>query len=137
MYLVADSGQIGPDEKGTFAHEFDHALQDQYFDLTVLAPKHADNDDRSLAIDALTEGDATLIQRLWAQQNLSADEINQLGKGAAMSRLLSAPLFLRDQLLFPYTAASSLARQLTRPFGFSGIDDVFLNPPHSPAPSPP
>ena len=133
MYLVADSGQLGPDEKGTFAHEFDHALQDQYFDLTVLAPKHPDNDDRSLAIDALTEGDATLIQRLWAQQNLSADEINQLGKGAAMSRLLSAPLFLREQLLFPYTDGFSFARQIYQAFGFSGIDDVFRNPPQSTA----
>jgi hypothetical protein len=133
MYLVADNGQIGPEEKDTFAHEFDHALQDQYFDLTVLAPKHPDNDDRSLAIEALTEGDATLIQRLWAQQNLSSDEINQLGKGAAMSQLLSAPLFLREQLLFPYTDGFAFTRQIYQAFGFSGIDDVFRNPPESTA----
>jgi hypothetical protein len=133
MYLVADNGQIGPDEKDTFAHEFDHALQDQYFDLTALAPKHPDNDDRSLAIEALTEGDATLIQRLWAQQNLSADELNQLGKGAATSRLLSAPLFLREQLLFPYSDGFAFVRQIYQAFGFSGIDDVFRNPPQSTA----
>ena len=41
MYLVtSDSGQFGPEEKDTFAHEYTHALQDQYFDLPALAPKH-------------------------------------------------------------------------------------------------
>lgn len=133
MYLLADNGQFGPEERGTVAHEFTHALQDQYFDLTTLAPKHPDNDDRSLAIEALTEGDATLIQRLWAQQNLSADEINQLGQGAAMTQLLSAPLFLREQLLFPYSEGFTFIRQIYQAFGFAGVDDVFRSPPQSTA----
>jgi hypothetical protein len=133
MYLVTDDGQFGPDEKGTFVHEYDHVLQDQYFDLNKLAPKHPDNDDRSLAIQALTEGDATLIQRLWVQKNLSADEINQLGQGSATSKLLSAPLFLREQLLFPYTDGFNFIRQIYQAFGFAGIDDVFRNPPQSTA----
>jgi hypothetical protein len=133
MYLVAGNGQLGPEEKVTFAHEFDHALQDQYFDLTALAPKHPDNDDRSLAIQALSEGDATLIQRLWAQQNLSADEINQLGQGAAMSKLLSAPRMLREQLLFPYSDGFTFIRQIYQASGYAGVDDVFRNPPQSTA----
>jgi hypothetical protein len=133
MYLVADNGQFGPDEKGTFVHEYDHALQDQYFDLTRLAPKHPDNDDRSLAIQALTEGDATLMQRLWVQRNLTSDEINQLGQGSATSKLLSAPLFLREQLLFPYTDGFSFIRQIYQAYGYAGIDDVFRNPPQSTA----
>jgi hypothetical protein len=133
MYLVADNGQFGPDEKGTFVHEYVHALQDQYFDLTTLAPKHPQNDDRSLAIQALTEGDGTLVQRLWSQKNLTADELNQLGQGSAMSKLLSAPLFLREQLLFPYTDGFNFVRQVYQAYGNAGIDDVFRNPPESTA----
>ena len=133
MYLVADNGQFGPDEKGTFVHEYVHALQDQYFDLTTLAPKHPQNDDRSLAIQALTEGDGTLVQRLWSQKNLTADEISQLGQGSAMAKLLSAPLFLREQLLFPYTDGFTFVRQVYQAFGNAGIDDVFRNPPESTA----
>lgn len=133
MYLVADNGQFGPDEKGTFAHEYVHALQDQYFDLNALAPKHPQNDDRSLAIQALTEGDATLMQRLWAQKNLTADEINQLGQGSATSKLLAAPLFMREQLLFPYTDGFTFIRQIYQANGSAGIDDVFRNPPESTA----
>jgi hypothetical protein len=131
MYLVGDTAQFGPDEKDTFAHEFTHALQDQYFDLTKLAPKHPDNDDRSLAVQALVEGDAVLIQRLWAQENLSADEQAQLGQGAGDSKLLSAPLFIRDQLLFPYGDGFTFVRRLYQSGGYAAVDEVFRNPPDS------
>ncbi|MCA1645446.1 MAG: hypothetical protein LC797_08260 [Chloroflexi bacterium] len=131
MYLVADNGQLGPEEKATFAHEYTHALQDQYFDLSTLAPKHPSNDDRALAIQALSEGDGTLMQRLWAQQDMTQDEINQLGQGGADSKLFSAPLFLREQLLFPYSDGFNFIRQIYQTSGFAGVDDVFRNPPES------
>jgi len=133
MYLVtSDPPQLGAQEKATFAHEYTHALQDQHFDLTTLAPKHPENDDRSLAIQALVEGDATLMQRLWGQQRLSQDEITQLGQGGTDSKLLSAPLFLRDQLLFPYSDGFNFIRQIYQAGGgYAGVDDVFRNPPDS------
>jgi hypothetical protein len=131
MYLVADNGQFGPDEKATFAHEYTHALQDQYFDLTALAPKHPTNDDRSLAIQALTEGDATLMQRLWAQAKMTQEEIYQLGQSGADSKLFAAPLFLREQLLFPYGDGFNFIRQIYQMSGYAGVDDVFRNPPES------
>jgi hypothetical protein len=135
MYLVTnDTGQFGAEEKTTFAHEFTHALQDQYFDLTTLAPKHPDNDDRALAIQALTEGDAVLIQRLWAQEKLSQDELTQLGQSGSSSKLISAPSFLRDQLLFPYSDGFNFVRQMYQSGGgYAGVDDVFRNPPDSTA----
>jgi hypothetical protein len=133
MYMVGDNAQFGPEEKTTFAHEFTHALQDQYFNLTTLEPKHADNDDRSLAIQALTEGDAVLLQRLWSQQNMSQDEINQLGQGGSTSKLFAAPLFLREQLLFPYGDGFNFVRQIYQTGGFAAVDDLFRNPPESTA----
>ena len=134
MYMLADPGSgFGPAEKDTFAEEFDHALQDQYFDLGSLAPRHPDNDDRSLAIQALTEGDALLIQRLWAQQNLSQDELNQLTQGGGASRLYSAPLFLREQLLFPYSDGFTFIRQIYQVSGYAGVDAIFRDPPQSTA----
>ena len=133
MYLVSDSTSFGPDEQDTFAHEFTHALQDQYYDLTKLAPKHPDNDDRSLAIQALIEGDAVLIQRLWAQDNLSQDELSQLGQGGSTdSKLFSAPMFIREQLLFPYGDGFNFVRRLYQTGGgYVGVDDAFKNPPDS------
>jgi len=131
MYMVTDRAQFGPEEKATFAHEYTHALQDQYFDLNKLAPKHPTNDDRSLAIQALTEGDSTLMQRLWAQEKMTQDEINQLGQGGADSKLFSAPLFLREQLLFPYSDGFNFIRQIYQTSGYAGVDEVFRNPPES------
>jgi hypothetical protein len=132
MYLVKDKTQFGPDEKDTFAHEYTHALQDQYFDLNKLSPKHPDNDDRALAVQALIEGDGVLIQRLWAQDNLTADELAQLGQGGGGSKLLTAPLFIREQLLFPYGDGFNFVRRIYQTSGgYQGVDDVFRNPPDS------
>jgi hypothetical protein len=133
MYLLADNGQFGPQEKDTFAEEYDHALLDQYYNLSTLAPEHPDNDDRSLAAQALIQGDATLIRRLWAQQNLNQDELSQLGQGGSTSKLFSAPLFLREQLLFPYSDGFNFVRQIYQTSGYAGVDDVFRDPPQSTA----
>jgi hypothetical protein len=133
MYLLADRAQFGPAERDTFAGEYDHALQDQHFDLNTLAPRHPDNDDQSLAMQALIQGDATLMQRLWAQQNLTSDELAQLGKGGNTSKLFSAPLFLREQLLFPYAEGYVFVKQIYQTSGYAGVDDVFRDPPRSTA----
>jgi len=73
------------------------------------------------------------MQRLWAQKALTADEINQLGQGSPTSKLLSAPLFMREQLLFPYTDGFNFIRQIYQANGSAGIDDIFRNPPDSTA----
>ena len=36
MYVVTDTGEIGPLEEITYAHEYTHALQDQTFGLRSL-----------------------------------------------------------------------------------------------------
>ena len=132
MYIVSDSSHFGPTEKVTFAHEFTHALQDQYFDLSKLAPKHPTNDDRALATLALTEGDAVLMQRLWSQSKMSQNELDQLGQGGAQSKLFSAPLFMREQLLFSYVDGFNFVRQMYQAGGgYPGVDEVFRNPPES------
>src|ERR1700737_1855217 len=50
LFVVADRAGFGPGERMTYAHEFNHALQDQNFDLNRLAPKHPDSSDHSLAV---------------------------------------------------------------------------------------
>jgi hypothetical protein len=83
----------------TYAHEFNHALQDQYFDLNKIAPKHPDNADRSMAVHAVIEGDAILLQSLWGAANLSQDDIIQLARGAGGNDSLArVPLVVRAEL---------------------------------------
>ena len=58
LYVLSQSGGVGPTEKFTFSHEYTHALQDQNFGLDKLARDTPDQGDRDLARTALPEGDA-------------------------------------------------------------------------------
>jgi hypothetical protein len=133
MYLVGDQAQLGVDEKTTFVHEFTHALQDQYFNLRALAPKHPSNDDQAQAVQGLIEGDGSLAQGLWIQDNLTPAEISQLGQsGSDTSKLDSAPPVVRAQLLFPYTEGFNFVRQIwQQQRGYAAVDNVFRKPPES------
>ena len=56
LYVVSKSGGLGPTERVTFAHEFDHALQDQNFGLKSLNLDAIGQGDRSLAALAVAGG---------------------------------------------------------------------------------
>ena len=45
MYVVTETGEIGPAEEITYAHEYTHALQDQAFNLGAIKGK-ADRPER-------------------------------------------------------------------------------------------
>src|SRR5712692_5604470 len=139
LFVVADQAGFGPSERMTYAHEFNHALQDQYYDLNKIAPKHPASNDRSLAVHALIEGDAIMLQTLWAQSNLSQDDLIQLARVTAGSDdiLARAPLVVRTELLFPYIDGFNFVRQAYRQAGndYAVLDDLFKNPPASSASS--
>ena len=69
LYVVSRSGGLGPTERISFAHEFDHALQDQNFGLDKLQLDTIGEGDRGLARLSVAEGDATLLMSLWAAQS--------------------------------------------------------------------
>ncbi|HLZ27919.1 MAG TPA: hypothetical protein VKV73_11435 [Chloroflexota bacterium] len=138
MFLLADQGPhaFGPAARMTYAHEFNHALQDQHFDLNKIAPKHPDSNDHSLAVHAVIEGDAVMLQTLWAQANLTPDDLMQVarGDGSSGDSLARVPLVVRTELLFPYVDGYAFVRQAYRQAGsYSGVDDLLRNPPESTA----
>ena len=68
--------------------------------------------DHSLAVHALIEGDAVMLQTLWAGSSLSPEELVQLarsttGSDAALNRV---PLVVRTELLFPYLDGFNFVR---------------------------
>ena len=130
MYLVAAQAN-SPDDKVTFAHEYTHALQDQHFDLSALAPEDEDNADRSMAIRGLIEGDAVLTMVIWAQDNLTFAEIQALGESEGEDELADTPPFLRDALLFPYTSGFLFVQTLYARGGYAALDEALRDPPAS------
>ncbi len=133
MYVLSSTGAIGPTEQITYAHEFDHALQDQKFNLGTIVGTAKDQGDRTLARTALVEGDATLLMSLWAQRNLTPAQLVQIAGSAdpaSQAALDAAPPILRETLLWPYTQGLSLALGAYQPSAsFAGVDALWKNPP--------
>ncbi|TMD32219.1 MAG: hypothetical protein E6I94_01965 [Chloroflexi bacterium] len=135
LFVISRSGGLGPVEQISFAHEFDHALQDQNFGLQKLRTSAADQSDRSLARLSLAEGDATLLMSDWAQQNFTLVQMLQFAQSAldpAQNAVVeSMPTVLRDQLTFPYTRGLSFVESLRATGGWSAVDAAYAQPPDS------
>jgi hypothetical protein len=136
MYVV-NGGTFGPADKVTYAHEFDHALQDQYFSLNAVAPKHPLSNDRSLAAHAVIEGDAVMLQSQWTAADLTNEDKQQLAQGMAGGDggLSNVPPVLRTELLFPYLDGLRFVREAYRLAhnDYSAIDALLKDPPTSTA----
>jgi hypothetical protein len=132
MHIVSRTGELGPADEITYAHEYAHALQDQAFGLTDLIGEDKDQGDRSLARRTLAEGDATLLMSLWAQQHLTPAELGEAiaaADPASQAVLDRMPAFLKEPLLFPYTSGLTLAIGDFTTGGFAAVDARYDDPP--------
>jgi hypothetical protein len=150
---IADWLPLETLQRPALAHEIEHALQDQHFNLKNFAAPIKDDNDKQLARSALAEGDGTAVMLEFEAQSmgLPVDQlpelIAQLGKqmmagmlgssstGAAGTpatpQLDNAPGFVKETLIFPYVAGLQFIAQLRRSAPWSRIDDVFRSPPES------
>ena len=118
LYVATDLAAIDSFTlRTTISHELVHALQHQYTNLdSVLSVKY--RNDRRLAAQAVLEGQATLTQTLvmMPEQTLRtlpsfwASRTAVRRQQAAMQQFASAPLWLREVLVFPYLGGSDFVR---------------------------
>jgi hypothetical protein len=122
------------------AHELDHGLQDQAFDLHAFEDLPADEGDAALARHALVEGDgiALMVEVLLARKHIAAPwgdprVAEQLIAAMAQSgdALDKAPLAIRETMLFPYREGFAFVAALRRHRKWSAIDAAFKRPPRS------
>jgi hypothetical protein len=113
------------EQKPVMVHELTHALQDQYFDVKAILEedRKRDNDDRTLAHQALMEGDGmvVMLDYLLEPAKRHFAELPDLAfimrtQMAAMQSQFAvfknAPPFLQEVLLFPYGYGSSFLQQI-------------------------
>ena len=130
------------------AHELDHGLQDQAFDLDKFEKLPDDDTDALTARHALVEGDgvALMIEVMLAREGISspwsvpeaADQViqamsapnGQIG-GAPKDSLDESPLAIREEMLFPYRDGFAFVTALRRTKPWSAIDAAFRRPPRS------
>ena len=133
LYVIAGEEHLGAVEKVTFAHEFTHALQDQYFDLGALIDIK-DNSDRELAVLSLVEGDAATVDSLYATTHLTPQEFQELlTSGGLLEVYLSAPLYIQQLLVFPYIAGGQFLAALRAAGGWERVNQAMQDPPLSTA----
>ena len=137
MFVVQDSRFGGP-ERLTYAHEYAHVLQDQVFDLREgmewSDDACEDESERCAAIKALIEGDATLLEERWLLTYASDADFQQLldfYNSYSSPTYESAPQFLKDDFLFPYTTGYDFIERFFLDGGWAAVDELYLNPPIS------
>lgn len=132
--LIDDDAEFDTLEQWTHAHEYVHALQDQYFDLELL-------DDESLAseqlfaLQALAEGDAMLVQTIYLTDGYFDQQqlFELLGDAFNVDTTIldSAPPVLAHELEFPYVSGLAFVQSLYDSGGFAAVDQAWQELPQS------
>lgn len=119
------------------AHELTHALQDQNFNLESSLDKVKDDDDRTLALKSVAEGDATLAGFAYAlggMDDATADMV--VANLKDLPKMLAAeapdtPLGLSAPLLFQYSEGARFVTEAYRRGGWTAVDALYRSPPVS------
>jgi hypothetical protein len=137
MAVICGSG-FGGLERMTYSHEYLHVLQDQTYDLEEGLGYSEElcelDSERCAGLQALIEGDATLLEEQWMTTYATQEDI--MDAMEYISNLDtpvydSAPRFLRQDLLFPYQAGLTFVKTIFRDGGWAAVDAVYQNPPTS------
>jgi len=145
--LMGKKGGFDKDENKTvIAHELTHALADQHYDLDKMQKAVHGDDDRSMALSALIEGEATLAMigaqmddwdgsKVTATPAADLDRLFSLmmpfmtmGGGQA---LREAPPILSESLIFPYIRGMVFCAKLANDGGWKSVDAAYARPPQS------
>jgi hypothetical protein len=119
------------------AHEFTHALQDQNFDFGAEDEKLKTNGDRSLALHAVAEGDATIAGYAFMlggiNPTLLASLIGNLQSFAQAFTGAAAgvPRGVAQPLIFQYTDGVRFVAEAYKHGGWTAVDRLYRNPPQS------
>ncbi|HSM38761.1 MAG TPA: hypothetical protein VK838_05455, partial [Candidatus Limnocylindrales bacterium] len=128
MVVVSDTG-LSAEARVTYAHEYTHALQDGAFDTFDKLDQLVD-DDAIGAIQALEEGDATVVMFQWAFAHLRPDELAQIG-ATPLPDTTGIPEWMVNQLTWPYLAGFAFVNALNGGQGWERVDAAYADPPVS------
>ncbi len=134
------------ENKTVIAHELTHALADQNYDLDTMQKHVKGDDDRSLALASLIEGEATLTMMAAQMEDYDGTKIvampaeyldrvmGMLGPMMTMGggkSLKEAPPILSESLIFPYIRGMIFCAKLTNDGGWKALSEAYAAPPLS------
>jgi hypothetical protein len=132
---IADWMMLGRDD--VMAHEIDHALQDQHFQLRTWMSAEKKNADATLARQSLVEGDglAVMIEFAsptpvpWGKDGFVETVTGVMAMGAAT--LGNVPLVIKEGLVFPYSAGLRFVAEVRKTRPWKAVDEIYRKPPLS------
>ncbi len=123
------------------AHEIDHGLQDQAFDLEKFEDVPDAEGDARVARRALVEGDgvALMLEVMLARRGAKVPWGNPQVAAAIEKAMVTpgnggidrAPFAIREAMIFPYRAGFGFVAALRRRKPWSAVDAAFARPPRS------
>ncbi len=137
MYITQGEGFQGP-ERLTYSHEYTHVLQDQNYGtedgLGCNEDAWEEDSEGCAALQALIEGDATLVEIDWLLNNATRQDKQEIEKFyTTLSSPVfdSAPAFMKEDFIFPYTYGQQFVEHLYEQDGWDSIDLAYRNQPVS------
>lgn len=137
MYVIQDTGFNGV-ERMTYAHEYTHVLQDQNYDLQnglrINDKDCLEETERCAAVQALTEGDASMVEQIWFSKYATSKDqadVQQFYQNYSSPVYDSLPAFLHEDFTFPYVQGLEFVQTLYDQGGWQAVDAAYTNPPLS------
>jgi hypothetical protein len=137
MYMASDLD--ADNAQATLAHELDHALQDQRWDLAKRSTYQPGQGDKSSAFSALAEGDATsaMADVLLSKNNPGATALDlpeelfneQIIGSMSAGPTAKVPHVMKTSLVAPYVDGTLFVHALRRKGGWHAVNDAWDNPP--------
>ena len=142
LTISASAGEDPQWAELVLAHEIDHGLQDQSFDLKKFEDVPYGEDDAAAARRALVEGDgiALMLEVMlsrnghpvpWSNPQMTEAIEKAMTVPGTGDQLDKAPIAIREALIFPYRAGFSFVAALRRRQPWSAVDAAFKKPPAS------
>jgi len=119
------------------AHELTHALQDQHFNIEKMLQQVKDNDDQTLALKCVAEGDATLAGFGYVSGGLTSTNVDLMVSrlatlpSTAAAKEHTIPLAVTIPMLFQYSSGSHFVAEAWRRGGWRAVDQLYRDPPRS------
>lgn len=123
-------------ERWIYAHEYDHALVDQQFDLGSMGlyPLCEHTSDRCNAMRALVEGDATLLMTQWWLQYAGPGDYRDILNYNPGNRVLPdqfPPPYVAPDANFPYEQGAQFVEYLYNRGNWAEVNRAYGNLPQS------
>ncbi|MBT3941531.1 MAG: hypothetical protein HOC77_09785 [Chloroflexi bacterium] len=124
LMVLGGGEDVSVKEEAVYSHEYAHLLQDVNFDLSELFESAKVDTERTSALQAFVEGEATFIESFYALENFEAADLDELIAidPADLAVLEATPDFLILTLSWPYTAGFAFTNSIWVDGGMAALN---------------